>query len=398
MRVLRLLHKTLSAQSLKMHGKRLTALLSGVDSLLRWATLTVTGLGRGLQSLALTKHNIKRMDRLLSNTRLQSERMGIYKAIAHYLCRSNPRPIILVDWSDLIERERLMLLRAAIAVEGRSIPIYEAVYTLKQYNSPRIHMRFLEELKSLLPEGCSPIVITDAGFRGPWFKAVEALDWHWVGRIRNSIKYRLLSRKCWRYTTDLYYRANKNPTYLGPAELSHKRPYLCHLHLFKKGRSKRQTCRSVEHYRKHSSSTVFKKQQRDPWLIATNLNPEEFSSKRIVALYGKRMQIEECFRDLKSDKYGFGITVSRSKNIERLNLLLLIGALATICLWWVGCHAQRLRWHRHFQANTVSDRNVLSILFLAAAVLRRHDYKINDTELIESWRSFPDYVLQRNFA
>lgn len=165
-----------------------------------------------------------------------------------------------------------MLLRAAIAVEGRSIPIYEAVYTLKQYNSPRIHMRFLEELKSLLPEGCSPIVITDAGFRGPWFKAVEALDWHWVGRIRNSIKYRLLSRKCWRYTTDLYYRANKNPTYLGPAELSHKRPYLCHLHLFKKGRSKRQTCRSVEHYRKHSSSTVFKKQQRDPWLIATNIS------------------------------------------------------------------------------------------------------------------------------
>lgn len=88
-----------------MHGKRLTALLSGVDSLLRGATLTVTGLGRGLQSLALTKHNIKRMDRLLSNTRLQSERMGIYKAIAHYLCRSNPRPIILVDWSDLIERD-----------------------------------------------------------------------------------------------------------------------------------------------------------------------------------------------------------------------------------------------------------------------------------------------------
>jgi|GEM_PF-1246460 len=136
MRVLRLLHKTLSTQSLKIHSKRLTALLSGVDSLLRGATLTVTALGRGLHSPARTKHNIKRMDRLLSNAKLQSERMGIYKAIAHYLCRSNPRPIILVDWSDLIERERLMLLRAAIAVEGRSVPIYEAVYTLKQYNSP----------------------------------------------------------------------------------------------------------------------------------------------------------------------------------------------------------------------------------------------------------------------
>jgi len=398
MRVLRLLHKTLSTQSLSIHSKRLTALFSGVDSLLRGATLTVTSLGRSLHSSALTKHNIKRMDRLLSNTKLQSERMDIYKATAHYLCRSNPQPVILVDWSDLIERERLMLLRAAIAVEGRSVPIYEAVYTLRQYNSPRIHMRFLKELKSLLPEGCSPILITDAGFRGPWFKSVEALGWYWVGRIRNSIKYRLLSRKRWRYTTDLYYRANKKPTYLGTAELSHKCPYLCHLHLFKKGRTKRHTCRSVEHYRKHSSSTVFKKQQRDPWLIATNLTPNIFSSKRIMALYGKRMQIEECFRDLKSDKYGFGITVSRSKSIERLNLLLLIGALATLCLWWVGCHAKRQQWHRHFQANTVTDRNVLSTLFLAAAVLRRPDYTINYTDLVESWRRFPEYVIAKNLV
>ena len=38
--------------------------------------------------------------------------------------------------------------------------------------------------------------------------------------------------------------------------------------------------------------------------------------------------IEECFHNLKGDKYGFSITISRSKNIERLNLLLLMGALA----------------------------------------------------------------------
>ncbi len=56
------------------------------------------------------------MDRLLSNHHLQGEHLSIYEALAHYLCRANSRPIILVDWSDLIERERLMLLRAAIGV------------------------------------------------------------------------------------------------------------------------------------------------------------------------------------------------------------------------------------------------------------------------------------------
>lgn len=27
--------------------------------------------------------------------------------------------------------------------------------------------------------------MTDAGFRGPWFRAVEAMGWHWLGRLRN---------------------------------------------------------------------------------------------------------------------------------------------------------------------------------------------------------------------
>ncbi len=37
----------------------------------------------------------------------------------------------------------------------------------------------------MLPPHCRPILVTDAGFRTPWFKQVEALGWDWVGRIRN---------------------------------------------------------------------------------------------------------------------------------------------------------------------------------------------------------------------
>ena len=95
-----------------------------------------------------------------------------------------------------------------------------------------------------------------------------------------------------------------------------------------------------------------------------------------MQLYGKRMQIEEGFRDLKSDKFGFGLTISRSKNRQRLNSLLLIAALATLCLWWVGLYAQQQGWQRHFQANTVTDKKVLSIPFLALQVLQRPDYPI----------------------
>lgn len=36
----------------------------------------------------------------------------------------------------------------------------------------------------LTPEGCRPILVADAGFRSTWFMQVEAIGWHWVGRIR----------------------------------------------------------------------------------------------------------------------------------------------------------------------------------------------------------------------
>lgn len=127
MRALKVLHKFLIKSVPQMHKNRCGALISAVESLLTGSFLTVTALGRGLNRTALTKHNIKCMDRLLSNTHLQQERMPAYKMLCHLLCSTSSRPIILIDWSDIVERERLMLIRAALAVDGRSIPLYESI-------------------------------------------------------------------------------------------------------------------------------------------------------------------------------------------------------------------------------------------------------------------------------
>lgn len=390
MRAIKVLHKILSKSVPSIHAKRRLALLSAVESLLMGSFLTVTALGRGLNRSAYAKHNIKCVDRLVSNPHLHKERHLIYRSLCHTLCTSVLRPIILVDWTDIVEQDRLMLIRAALVLDGRAIPLFESIYTLRKYNTPRTHQQFLRELKTLLPEQCTPIIVTDAGFRGPWFRAVEKLGWHWLGRVRNCVNYRLHSRATWRRTTDLYYRANKHMTYLGPADLSSKRPYPCHLYLYKKPKQYRKANRSVLHYTKHSNCDVFQKQQTDPWLIATNLSPEHYSPKKIMRIYSKRMQIEEAFRDLKSDKFGFGLTISRSKQTDRLNTLLLIAALATLCLWCVGFYARQQGWQRHFQANTVRDQNVLSIPFLALQVIQRPDYQMR---LYELESAFYDFIL-----
>jgi len=62
--------------------------------------------------------------------------------------------------------------------------LFEEVHPTSQLASPRIEAAFLTRLQTLLPEGVRPILVTDAGFRVPWFRAVEALGWHWAGRVR----------------------------------------------------------------------------------------------------------------------------------------------------------------------------------------------------------------------
>jgi hypothetical protein len=72
------------------------------------------------------------------------------------------------------------------------------------------------------------------------------------------------------------------------------------------------------------------------------------------------MQIEQTFRDTKSHRWGLGLRYGRCNDVERIQVLLLIGALATLMLWLAGLGARALHWTRRFQANTVRARAVLA--------------------------------------
>ena len=61
-------------------------------------------------------------------------------------------------------------------------------YRLASKDKRRTHQAFLRQLQAVLPVGCRPIIVTDAGFRTPWFQQVEALGWDWVGRIRTGTR------------------------------------------------------------------------------------------------------------------------------------------------------------------------------------------------------------------
>ena len=125
MRDIHILHSSLESQCPNIHKKRLKSLMDSVQSLLNNDALTLTLLRCSLPSKAKAKHCIKRVDRLLGNHHLHHDRLDIYRWHCHQLCSVNPQPIILVDCADIREYERLMVLRDSIAVEGRSVTLFE---------------------------------------------------------------------------------------------------------------------------------------------------------------------------------------------------------------------------------------------------------------------------------
>lgn len=369
MRVERLLHNWLSDVLPWMHATRREAVESTVFAAIRGGKLTVTALGRSMESMTKEKHCIKRADRLLSNTKLQSERIEVYQSMSRKIIGSSKRPIIIVDWSDLDARNGgLYLLRASTPVKGRSLTIYEEVHDISGKDKPLTHRRFLKILKQLLPSGCNPIVVTDAGFRTPWFREIEKLGWDWVGRIRNR-NLVSLEKQLWIRSKSLHKGASKKPKLLGEAMLTQSNPLSCRLVLYK-GKSKGRIKSNLLGQRARTShSKQHARRGREPWLLATSLKANSMLKEKVVKIYSTRMQIEEAFRDLKSARYGLSLEHSMTYKRKRFEILLLIGTLATTLLWLLGKATQLTGQHWQYQANTTKHRTVLSQVFLGLQVV-----------------------------
>ncbi len=82
----------------ELHLKRLNSLTLACHALLDCKTLTLTELGRNLPTKARTKHNIKRIDRLLGNRHLHKERLAVYRWHASFICSGNTMPIVVVKF------------------------------------------------------------------------------------------------------------------------------------------------------------------------------------------------------------------------------------------------------------------------------------------------------------
>lgn len=162
----------------ELHVKRLNSLTLACHALLECKTFTLTEVCCNLPTNARTKHNIKRIDRLLGNHHLHKERLTVYRWHASFICAGNSMPIVLVDWSDIREQQRLMVLRSSAPLQGRSFILCEKAFPLSEQCSKTAHDQFLPDLASILPNDTTPLIVSFAGFKVPWYASVEKQGWY----------------------------------------------------------------------------------------------------------------------------------------------------------------------------------------------------------------------------
>jgi hypothetical protein len=368
-----------------LHEKRLSVLIAAVGSCLRKRRLTLSELARGLESATTVRHRIKRIDRLLGNGWLQEQRLCFYRMLCKKLIAAGSAPIILVDWSDLKPDRSLLLLRASLWTQRHALVLHEEIHPLRKQNSPRVEREFLLTLKSMLWEDVCPIIVTDAGFRGPWFVQVQRLGWHWVGRVRGRT-FVSVKPGHWLPCKRWFARATAIPVSLGAGQMVRARPVDCALFLYHrppKGRSSR----TVHGQRRRSRlSNKCADREREPWLLAASLSLADRSALEIVNAYRTRMRIEQTFRVLKSHQFGFGFEDSRSRTAGRIAVLLLINVLAVFLAWIAGSLAYRKHLELKFQSHGNRKRRTMSVVTLGWMALVDGAIRLARRELNDALR------------
>lgn len=328
----RLWHPVIS----EIEPRRLRLLLLAINGIVSAATVTLTSIGRALSTATTPKHSIKRIDRLLANRHLRNDMLLLKQTLAKRLVRRERRPIILVDWS--LVRGKWWVLCATLPHLGRSLPLHYEVHSKALVGNRRIQTRFLAHLAEVLPVESHPIIVADAGFRTPFFKACDDQTFDFVIRLRgNGELYRYRDHSL--SFAQAFAQAGTYARSLGQYEVFRQGAFRLPRNVILGPRP--STRRGHDYQRRRAA---------EPWLLATSL--KDHSPVQIVSIYALRMQIEETFRDAKNPRFGWALSFA------------LIAAILA------GAAVEHLGLHRQLQANSTRNRRVLSLMLVGAWALR----------------------------
>jgi hypothetical protein len=348
------------------HASRFSAVLRAVEALIVAQRVSLTAIGRALRGGAQPRHGIKMIDRLLGNPKLRQERRLWFAALARTLMGGERRVVVLLDWTKL--HGDFWALVAAVAYQGRSLPILAEAHHKKHVGSRKIQTEFVQQLRRMFSDDCRVVIVADGGFRSPFFIACREARVDFVIRLRNENGMARISKgprgHGWSDAVSFgtifnWARQAARCLGLGAPFITSDACSGCRLVLGAAPKKARKRARYADDYER--------KRACEPWLLATSLDNE--SAATVVGIYATRMQVEECFRDAKSARFGWGLEYAKSHSKQRLDVLLLLVALAFAAVVLVGTAADAAGLEKRFRASSRKQR-VLSLFLLGNLVMR----------------------------
>jgi hypothetical protein len=285
-----------------------------VTSAMHVERASLANIGRGI--VGKVKHQIKRCWRFCSNERVETA--DAMRGVARKVLKKRKKPLLVaVDWVDIRDFQTLM---AAAVVKGRSVPLCWASCEKHVYDGHRSRNAFEESLllvlASMIPPGQRVILLADRGFgRTELARFCQHHGFDYVIRIQPNVHVR-----CASYHGKLL----DYPVHKGICKLLREVDYRQH-------RSVRQNI-VVRWVRD------LPPKRDECWFLMTNLRA---GGAQISRLYGRRMTIEQLFRDHKSKRNGWSLRDTQITRADRLDRLLLILAIAYLLLCGIGLLAQK---------------------------------------------------------
>jgi hypothetical protein len=301
--------------------------------------LTLAELGRtaARQRGQSVKHCIKRADRFLGNGRIEP---GIaMSGWIRWLARPGRRVLVSMDWVDIRQWHCVVL---AARFRGRAIPLLWAVYRPEELHKSQNNLEYglLRLLRCHLPDQAEVVILADRGFgRTEMARECQKLGFDYIIRIVPDV---------WIDHPEFRGKLLDLPLRRGTERILRNAAY----------RKNRPVQQHV--------AVLWPARQAQPWFLMTNV--PKLRARCLSRIYGRRMSIEEYFRDAKSKRNGYALRLTMIQDQRRLERLLLVLAMAYWLLMAVGLYAQKAyppsRWCTNKRTHECSLFTIGRFLFM----------------------------------
>jgi hypothetical protein len=274
----------------------------------------------------MVKHCIKRVYRFIANPRVEVAEGA--RALLHIAARhAEGRFLVALDWVDI---RGYKVLRAAVPLRGRSVPVLFGAYEKWQLYKSQNNLEegLVRLLRALAPGKSEIVLLADRGFS----RAEFARTLHEIG-----IGYII------RLTGKVHFESEKHQGRLDAIML---RPGQRRDLGFGDYRLEKPVRQRVLAY--------WGRGYNEPWFLGSDL---EWGWKKLITAFKRRMLIEELFRDEKNIRYGWGLRQLSLSTKHRLQRMLLVLAFAYLFLLLLGLICAETMSAAHWAAAVSHKKN-----------------------------------------